>query len=503
MKKIILGMLFCLMLLFTSITAFASETMCILPDDFSENLGTFIIAKEDPKIGPFNGVNLKGKTDKNSTSTIPAYLGFEVPEDAEYMVYAHTRDFTSDQGQRNFRIGIDKTVFANKLGTHGVDGWAWENAGTVKLEKGEHVLKIVDNSAYYARFDMLVITSDKTLKFPETHAEMTEFSLKYKVKKAEVEIPKTLLPNQVFRNGFFYTSAMAEAINETGTWVLEKMKWVDNDTPLKFFFLNGLQKKDAVAENALITFAVPKDGEYYIWVRTKDFIEKQGTRTFNVSVDTTTLNTKFGCHGIDSWAWERSEAVKLTRGYHVLGFVDSSKSYARFDMFMITDDKEFVPDNRQIMSYKVLTKAKFDPVSVVPDIPCPVKLEEISQNATVYPARPSSEYAVSLNGKYIECKSDFSGKEALVSVEKIFVALGGKIIYKTENDICVSVNNNSYLFTKNDVFCLNGKKKIEMRAPAEFVGGEVYVPVRFLTKLEHVTALTEGKDVKVTYRIWR
>ena len=503
MKKLLSGLALCVVFSMLCITALAVETMCILPEDFNDNSGTFTIIKEAENIGPFRGISLRGRTDRAVSNTLPAQLGFEVSEDAEYTVYAHTRDFDTDKGKRKFMVGINKSMLEQNLGAHGVNGWQWEKAGTMKLEKGKHIFKVVDSTAFYPRCDMFIITSDNDIKLPESHGEMQMMADKFKLKKADVEIPKNFLPNQVFRAGFFYTAATVESIVETGSWKFEKMQWVDNDTPLKYFYLNGLSDKNKTAENAKITFAVPKDGKYFAWVRTKDFLENQGTRLFKTVVDGNVIETEFGCHGINGWAWERAEIGELKKGYHVLEFADTSKSFARFDMFMITDDAEFVPDNRQHMSYKLLVKAKFNPMSVVPDALCPVKAEKISENATVYPIRPATQHAVSLNGTYIECNSDFSGKHTMISAESIFVAMGGKVAYKADGYICIAMNDNSYLFNAEDVFCMNGKKKIEMRAAAKNIGGEIYIPVSFLNKINHVNASVNGDDVEVTYIIWR
>lgn len=503
MKKVLVGLALCVLLTMLCVTAFAVETMCILPEDFEGSQGTFTISTEGSNIGGFRGVALRGRTDRANANALPAQLGFEVKEEGEFTVYVHTRDFDSDKGQRNFRVGIDKTTFQQKLGAHGVNGWMWETAGSLKLEKGKYLLKVIDTTAYYPRCDMIIISSDKNIKLPETHAEMKTFSESHKFVKIDIEIPATLYPNQVFRNGFFYTAATVESIVETGTWKFEKMKWVDNDTPLKYLFLNGLNDKDKVTENAKITFAVPKDSKYYVWVRTKDFIDNQGTRVFKTAVDGKIIETEFGCHGIDGWAWERAEIGELQKGYHVLEFVDTSRNYARFDMFLITDDAEFVPDGRQNLSYKLLVKAKFNPVSVVPDVLCPVKPEAVSENAVSYPMRPTTENAVSLNGTYIDCKSDFSGKYPMISAESIFLAMGGKVVYKAADYICVNFNDKAYLFNAGDVFCISGKKKIEMRAAAENIDGEIYIPVNFLNKIEHVSASVNGKDVEVSYIIWR
>lgn len=220
-------------------------------------------------------------------------------------------------------------------------------------------------------------------------------------------------------------------------------------------------------------------------------------------IDGKMLEGDLGQHGIEGWAWERLLPGELKMGYHSLEFADTFKNYARFDMFLITDDADFVPENKQSSAFKVLAKAKFAPEEVVPGIPCPVALEPIGGNVKTYPMRPVSDGAVSVNGTYIECKSDFSEKNPCVSVKTAFAALNGSLSYETSEGICFSRNNKSYLFKEGDTFCYSGKKKIEMRDAACVKDGELMIPASFLSKLDNVKVKIEGKDIKITHRIWK
>lgn len=506
MKKFSVGLIFVIAVMLFGLTVFAAgNTICIMPEDFGENKGTFVVNKEGENVGGFRRTTLRGTTSRQPGNSIPAQIAFEVKEAGDYTVYVHSRDFNTETGQRYFRVAVDKNSLSNKkLGAHAFHGWQWENAGTLTLDKGAHVLKVYDSSGFYARTDMIIITSDKDVKLPETDTDMRNVMEKNRVVVSEAELEEFLRPNQVFRNGYFYTAATVEEFNQIGTWKYERNTWINNDTPLKDRYLMGVSAKDGVeTENAVITFAVPKDGEYYLWVRTKDFAENQGIRLFDAIVDGVVLDTKFGDHGVDGWAWERVLIGTLKKGYHVLEFADTHKNFARFDMFGITDDKEFVPDSKQINGYKFLQKAGFAPEEVVPDMACPVKAEPIGNGTKTYPMRPSTEYAVSINGTYFECKTDFSGKYPMVSAKDVFCALNGTLSYETENSVCFTKDGKAYLFTAGDTFCLNGKKKIEMRSAASISDGVLMIPASFLSKLDNVKVKNSGKDIEITHRIWK
>ncbi|MBQ7039620.1 MAG: hypothetical protein IJN39_03525, partial [Clostridia bacterium] len=134
---------------------------------------------------------------------------------------------------------------------------------------------------------------------------------------------------------------------------------------------------------------------------------------------------------------------------------------------------------------------------------CPVKAEPIGKETVTYPMRPATEYAVSVNGTYIDCKTDFSGKYPMISAKSAFMALGANLAYETDKSICFSKDNKSYLFTVDDPFCLNAKKKIELRCAPKLSEGDILIPVSFLSKLTGVKAKVNGKDVEITHRIWK
>ena len=249
----------------------------------------------------------------------------------------HTRDYDTNPGRRFFKMAIDKKTLTEntQLGAHKQNGWKWEKAGTLSLEAGVHTVKVYDASAFYARLDMIILTKDTQLQLPETSAQMQEMMDTNRMQPTGVlpEVPLIYNPNQVFRDSFFYTAFGADTFNETGTWQLVRNQWSYNgETPSKdMCFVGRSDSNPQNAQNAKITFAVPKDGIYYVWIRSRDFAEDQGRRLFEVSVDGVNLEGVYGDHGVDGWAWERKQTQKLTKGYHTLELKDSYSYYARCD----------------------------------------------------------------------------------------------------------------------------------------------------------------------------
>lgn len=490
--------------------AVGEDTICIVPEDFKESLGTFIIAADEKGSGfAFRSTALRGTTDSNGENTIPAQVNIEITEPGTYAVWVRTRDYDTQPGRRYFKMAVDKKSLTETemLGAHKENGWKWEKAGETSLEKGVHTVKVYDTSAFYARLDMIVVTQNAGLSLPETEADLQKMLSENHMKQTSVkpEVPLIYKPNQVFRPGFFYTAFGCEAFAETGSWQVLRNQWSFNgETPSKDkCFLGKSDRQPQNTQSAKLTFAVPNDGDYYIWARSRDFANDQGTRLFQIAVDGADLEGVYGDHGIDGWAWERKTVKGLKKGYHTFELKDSFAFYARCDYFLITNDSEFVPLSTKTALYKLLGTAAFAPETVVPEMPCPVAYEEIAGGVDIYPLRPTTEYAVRLNGKYIGCLWRMQGNQAYIAAEPILKAIGFGVQSKTDAEICFVRGEEKFIFITGDCFAHRGKQKIEMRAPAEQIEGQICIPVSFLNKLEHVQAAVQGKDAEITHRIWK
>ncbi|MBQ7040060.1 MAG: copper amine oxidase N-terminal domain-containing protein, partial [Clostridia bacterium] len=99
-------------------------------------------------------------------------------------------------------------------------------------------------------------------------------------------------------------------------------------------------------EPATTTFSVAEEGDYYVWVRGKDYATNQpGTRFFNVAVNGSMIEEKFGTHGVDGYRWVKAKnKVHLKKGENSFEVHDTSDFWARFDCAVITKSESFVPE---------------------------------------------------------------------------------------------------------------------------------------------------------------
>jgi beta-glucanase (GH16 family) len=122
-------------------------------EDFT-SLGGWILAQENSALmGRTSGDNGKNKNLTASTKITCETAG-------NYQLWVRSLDSKNAKIPRDFRIAINSIVSPTKLGTHGNEGWAWQNAGIFHLNKGEVVIELTDTSQYYARCDKMLLTTD-------------------------------------------------------------------------------------------------------------------------------------------------------------------------------------------------------------------------------------------------------------------------------------------------------------------------------------------------------
>lgn len=121
----------------------AADTLLIEPE-------TFVA------LGPWQRTGIQIQS---SNMAATAFAGFRIQEPGTYRVWTRSQDFPASQpGTRRFLLKIDETPVARESGTHGHEGWYWEQVGEAKLDAGLHLLEIEDTAKFYARLDAIIVT---------------------------------------------------------------------------------------------------------------------------------------------------------------------------------------------------------------------------------------------------------------------------------------------------------------------------------------------------------
>ena len=100
--------------------------------------------------------------------------------------------------------------------------------------------------------------------------------------------------------------------------------------------------------DATTKVAIPKAGQYRVWVRTKDWVAQwkaPGTPgRFQVIINDTPLETIFGTVGAQ-WHWQDGGKIDLPKGTLRLALHDLTGFEGRCDAILFSSDPSFVPPN--------------------------------------------------------------------------------------------------------------------------------------------------------------
>lgn len=100
-------------------------------------------------------------------------------------------------------------------------------------------------------------------------------------------------------------------------------------------------------ENASTSVELPEEGEYSLWVRTKDWVPEHETTpgTFKVKLNQQVLDTEFGTN--QGWNWVFGGVIELTSDSLIVELIDQSGFDGRCDALFLTSDTSFVPPNNK------------------------------------------------------------------------------------------------------------------------------------------------------------
>jgi hypothetical protein len=295
----------------------------LVPENFAADLGTWTIA---PYFDSLRGNTLYGKTDGNVGAARPANATIQITEGGTYYVWAHSREFDTQPGKRQFKLKVGGQTMSHPFGAQTSSGWLWETGGPVQLNAGATNLSVLDSSANNPRVDAILLTTDPHF-VPDAN---------YNVLKNALSTPRPV----VAESNIFLRP---ESFNDLGTWSVEAYAG-----SLGGFNLIGLKSPDGTifdpttAKPAVAHIQVPDTRTYKVWVRSKNFIVSQ-IRFFGVQVNDKLLAKSFGKLLTNDWVWEDGGTVELQQGENTLQLIDASGFYGRTDGIFLTTDMNLVP----------------------------------------------------------------------------------------------------------------------------------------------------------------
>ncbi|MDF1849348.1 MAG: FAD-dependent oxidoreductase [Verrucomicrobiales bacterium] len=139
----------------------------------------------------------------------------------------------------------------------------------------------------------------------------------------------------------------AESFDHPGGWKLDTQFIDVMGSP--YLLAHGLGNP---VEDAKTTVTFPEAGEYTVWVRTKNWLQKFDDKIdasaapgrFQVSVGVQTIDHEFGKTS-ESWHWEKGGVVNVEKGATDLKVSDLTGFNGRFDAILFSTNPDFTPDN--------------------------------------------------------------------------------------------------------------------------------------------------------------
>ncbi|TKG94263.1 FAD-dependent oxidoreductase [Puteibacter caeruleilacunae] len=142
-----------------------------------------------------------------------------------------------------------------------------------------------------------------------------------------------------------YTTVLVEteSFENKGGWVLDQQFMDVMGSPYLMAHGLGFPVEDA---NTSVKF--PKGGEYYVYVRTRNWVaqwsDKDAPGKFQLRVNGKTLNHVFGTK-TQEWNWEAGGTVKVEKGTLKIALKDLTGFNGRCDALLFTTDPNFRPTN--------------------------------------------------------------------------------------------------------------------------------------------------------------
>ena len=281
-----------------------------------------------------------------------------------------------------------------------------------------------------------------------------------------------------------YYMITPELFKDTGGWLLATTDQSQYSYRDKVFYDRG----DATA-SANIEIVVPKDGVYQLFVHTRDFADRQGTRTFPIEVDGKEVGVG-GNHGGDGWDWQKYENIILTAGTHTLSFVDENK-YARFDAVFLTDDAEYIPSNTEDGLKKLEATVLFDAS----------KIEVIKTNPLE--GRPGDDIAVKFNDEWMkfDVPPVIINSRTMVPMRAIFEALGATVGWDQETRTAFGTRNGKKVSVTIDsnVASVAGAS-VTIDQSAVLKDSRTLVPLRFISEAYDADVQWDGESRTIFIR---
>jgi hypothetical protein len=131
-----------------------------------------------------------------------------------------------------------------------------------------------------------------------------------------------------------------EGFVERGGWVLDPQFMDQMGSP--YLLAHGLGKPVA---NAKTEAEFPEAGNYYVWVRAKDWVPSHHPGRFKVLINGQELAETFGANDLD-WSWQRGGQIEVKDRKVAIELQDLTGFDGRCDAIYFTTDQKITPPDK-------------------------------------------------------------------------------------------------------------------------------------------------------------
>lgn len=151
-------------------------------------------------------------------------------------------------------------------------------------------------------------------------------------------IPLLFTLNAAF--GQIHILLEAESFDETGNWKIDQQFFETMGSP--YLLAHGMGESVGAASTKV---KFPKKGDYYLWVRTKDWAPfPKGPGVFEVLINGKSAG-EFGSSGLSGWQWYEGGKVSIKKEDSTVEIFDKTGFEGRCDAIWLTDSPTFEPPN--------------------------------------------------------------------------------------------------------------------------------------------------------------
>ena len=247
-----------------------------------------------------------------------ATLNIEIETSGQYKIWCFSKDYATNQpGTRYFNVAVDGVRAPDRFGTHGKEGFNWDEVGTYSFNPGTHNIALQDTSAFYARCRGVLVTTDMNF-VPSNNFEEC---MQYKVTDTHLDVVPANFPA-------WAKSSMEDVAVET----------IENEK-IKINFYQGVGEKGSLVQNEIF---LKKDGE---WVLVKGRTEDLGVLAMRA--DSAEIGGAFSTKGgLQGTPWHLSSQ-------NFTGFEDGKVSTVLEDNYYRTGRPEWlIPSSLQKVDEK-------------------------------------------------------------------------------------------------------------------------------------------------------